>query len=35
MEFPLESSGIPMEFPLESSGIPMELSGISTEPSGI
>ena len=35
MEFPLESSGIPLEFPLESSGIPLESSGISTESSGI
>ena len=35
MEFPLESSGIPMEFPLESSGIPLESRGISTEFSGI
>ena len=35
LEFPRESSGIPMEFPLESSGIPLELSGISTESSGI
>ena len=26
MEFPLESSGIPMKFPLESSGIPLESS---------
>ena len=35
MEFPLESSGIPMEFPLESSGIPLESSGIPLESSGI
>ena len=42
MEFPLESSGIPMEFslelngiPLESSGIPLESIGISTESSRI
>ena len=35
MEFPLESSGIPMEFPPESSGIPLESSGISTEYSRI
>ena len=35
MEFPLESSGIPLEFPLESSGIPLESSGIPLESSGI